>query len=161
MTENPIVIASYIEVDGLNYGPVSPTTDTINGRVYDFMSKNNCSYIQRQYAETCGGGCWHYFTCSGKRYVYIVVSLGWWHGVNNHLGDINRARQAIYESIAHEYFHVMQQHLIDPVYPTRWFGEETGLDGGKSFRSMRDMQIILHINAKKVLILTRMWDFFQ
>lgn len=120
-------ITTYVNVSGKYYGPSIPITDNINKNVKKFITSNICPYEERNFkAEECGGVCYTYFTCDNTQYVYFVVSIGWWYGENIHNGNISLARRNMYSSIAHEYCHVVQRHLISPSLPIRWHGEENG-----------------------------------
>jgi hypothetical protein len=126
---------SYVEINGDYFKPVSPGNDRINEEVRAVINRDkkdgwDPSHLK---VEACGGICYNYLTTSNRKRNYLVFNMGFWNGVADHI--LNNpseedkrmfARLDIYSSIAHEYNHVVQNQLYDPVIPIRWNGEENG-----------------------------------
>lgn len=126
---------SYVTINGEYFKPVSPGNDRINEEVRALINRDkkegwDASYLK---AEACGGICYNYLTTSNRKRNYLVFNMGFWNGVADHIlnnpSDEEKrmfARLDIYSSITHEYNHVVQNQLYDPVIPIRWNGEENG-----------------------------------
>ncbi len=126
---------SYVDIDGIYFKPVSPGNNRINKGVLDVINRDikGEQEVNHLKAEECGGICFNYLTKNNRKRNYLVFNLGFWNGVSDHIFNIPSdeekklvARKEIYSSIAHEYNHVVQNQLYDPVIPIRWNGEENG-----------------------------------
>jgi hypothetical protein len=125
---------SYVNIDGVYFKPVSPGNNRINAEVDSMISADKkMGYDANLVVEQCGGICYNYETKDNRKRNYLVFNLGFWHGVEDFILDmpdesdkIKYARKALYSSLVHEYNHVIQNQLYDPLLPIRWNGEENG-----------------------------------
>ena len=126
---------SYVNIEGNYFKPVSPGNNRINDQVGNMIIRDSIDNYYPPYlkAEGCGGICYYYMTKNNRKRSYLVLNLGFWNGVNDHVLGISseeeklqEARMAVYSSIVHEYNHVVQMQSIDPFVPVRWNGEENG-----------------------------------
>ena len=138
-----IITLHYITVDSSQYRPFSPGTDRVNNetlaiiaRDWEIGSRGDPSPNLTLRVEECGGVCLNYKTKTNKQRLYMALDIGIGH-YNAMKQDWfltysdNRKkhwlRNEIYAYISHEYTHVFQNQVIEPMLPRRWFGEEENL----------------------------------
>ena len=125
---------SYVNINGVYFKPVSPGNDRINAEVDSMITADKSTgHDVDLIVEQCGGICYNYLTKDNRKRNYLVFNLGFWHGVedfvlnmDNETEKLKLARRSLYSSLVHEYNHVVQNQLYDPVVPIRWNGEENG-----------------------------------
>ena len=139
----------YIKIGNLQYKPFSPGTDRVNNEALAIINRDweigawpgSTTPNQRVRVEECGGVCLIYKTKNNRQRVYMAIDLGMGHydllNDSNFMNQSNEdkkqwLRDEIYASISHEYSHVIQRQIIDPILPTRWSGEETQQLGERS-----------------------------
>ena len=136
-----IIILHYINVGSSQYSPFSPGTDNVNSETLaiianDWKVGSTSNQIQpnlRLKVEECGGVCLKYMTKNNRQRLYMVSDLGmghtpdlygsWFNGISS---DAKKQwlRNEIYASISHEYTHVFQNQLIEPLLNGIWFAED-------------------------------------
>jgi len=136
-----LITLHYIIVGDKQYRPSSPGTDRVNNEALAIIAndwKIGCCIGTTTpnlslRVEECGGVCLKYMTKTNKQRLYMACDLGMGHTpilngswFNSQSSDYKRQwlRNEIYASISHEYTHVYQNHLLEPLLPGRWFGEE-------------------------------------
>jgi len=136
-----LITPHYINVGDKQYRPSSPGTDRVNNEALAIITndwKIGCCIGTTTpnlslRVEECGGVCVKYMTKTNRQRLYMACDLGMGHTpilsgseFNNQSSDYKRQwlRNEIYASISHEYTHVYQNHLIQPLLPGRWFAEE-------------------------------------
>jgi len=139
----------YIKIGNLQYKPFSPGTDRVNNEALAIISRDweigswpeSTTPNLRLRVEECGGVCLIYKTKNNRQRVYMAIDLGMAHyDVLNGSNFMNNSdeykkqwlRNQIYASISHEYSHVIQRQITDPIVPTRWSGEEINQLGERS-----------------------------
>jgi len=140
-----LITLHYINVGNNQYRPFSPGTDRVNNEALAIIANDwkigyTSSQIQPNLSlrvEECGGVCLKYMTKNNRKRLYMAIDLGMGHtpilnasGFNSQSSDYKKQwlRNEIYASISHEYTHVFQIQIIEPILPGIWFGEEGYLD---------------------------------
>lgn len=136
-----LIILHYINIGDKQYRPSSPGTDRVNSEVLAIITRdwkidswgNSIPYLSRR-AEDCTGVCLSYRTKANRHRLYMSCDLGMMHtpilnapGFNSQSSDDKKQwlRKEIYANISHEYTHVFQNQLIDPIVPKRWHNIES------------------------------------
>ena len=139
-----IITLHYINVGSSQYRPFSPGTDNVNNEslaiiANDWKIGSRSDQIQPNLnlrVEECGGVCLKYMTKNNRQRMYMAIDLGMGHTpvlygswFNSQSNDAKKQwlRNEIYASISHEYTHIFQLQLIQPLLPGIWFGEEGNL----------------------------------
>ena len=138
-----LILLNYINVSNNQYRPFSPGTDRVNNEALAIIANDwkigingNTTPNQSLRVEECGGVCLKYMTKNNRKRLYMAIDLGMGHtpilnasGFNSQSSDHKKQwlRNEIYASISHEYTHVFQNQLIEPILPGIWFGEEGNL----------------------------------
>jgi len=135
-----LIILHYINIGDKQYRPSSPGTDRVNIEALAIIARDwkigqggNSAPNQTIRVEKCGGVCLKYMTKNNRKRLYMSCDFGMGHtpilnapGFNSQSSDDKKQwlRNEIYASISHEYTHVFQNQLIDPILPGIWYGEE-------------------------------------
>jgi len=137
-----IITLHYINVGSSQYRPFSQGTDNVNSQALaiigrDWKIGSTSNQIQPNLSlrvEDCGGVCLKYMTKNNRQRIYMAIDLGMGHTpvlydsyFNSMSNDAKKQwlRNEIYASISHEYTHVFQDQLIEPLLPGIWFAEDT------------------------------------
>ena len=139
----------YIKIGNSQYKPFSPGTDRVNNEALAIINRdwgigiasNSTTPNLTLRVEECGGVCLRYKTKNNRQRTYMTfnIGMGEYELINNLISNNNsyeyikrRLRDEIYASISHEYSHVVQGQIIDPIFPRRWYGEENEELGERS-----------------------------
>ena len=132
----------YIKIGNSQYKPFSPGTNRVNNEALAIISRDweigarpeEITPKLTLRVEECGGVCLMYKTKNNRQRIYMAIDLGMGHyevlNGSNFMNNSNNykkqwLRDEIYASISHEYSHVIQRQIIDPILPVRWSGEES------------------------------------
>ena len=135
-----IITLHYINVGSSQYRPFSPGTDNVNSETLAIIAndwkvgaRGDITPNLTLRVEECGGVCLKYMTKNNRQRLYMVSDLGMGHTpvlygswFNSMSSDAKkqRLRNEIYASISHEYTHVFQNQLIEPLLNGIWFAED-------------------------------------
>jgi hypothetical protein len=139
-----IITLHYINVGSSQYSPFSQGTDNVNSEALAIIANDwkigaRSHQIQPNLnlrVEECGGVCSKYMTKNNKQRIYMAIDLGmnythvlYGSWFNSKSSDAKKQwlRNEIYASISHEYTHIFQLQLIEPLLPGIWFGDEGDL----------------------------------
>ena len=137
-----IITLHYINVGSSQYRPFSQVTYNVNSQALaiianDWKIGSTSNGIRPNLSlrvEECGGVCLKYMTKNNRQRIYMAIDLGMIHThilygsyFNSMSNDAKKQwlRDEIYASITHEYTHVFQDQLIEPLLPGIWFAEDT------------------------------------
>ena len=137
-----IITLHYIKIGNSQYKPFSPGTNRVNNEALAIISRDweigarpeEITPKLTLRVEECGGVCLMYKTKNNRQRIYMAIDLGMGHyevlNGSNFMNNSNNykkqwLRDEIYASISHEYSHVIQRQIIDPILPVRWSGEES------------------------------------
>ena len=135
-----LITLHYINVGDKQYRPFSPGTDRVNNEALAIIANDwkigfdgNTTPNQSLRVEECGGVCLQYITKNNKLRNYMTMNITGMgedilntSGFNSQSSDYKKQwfRNEIYASISHEYTHVFQHQIIEPIVPGRWYGDE-------------------------------------
>ena len=135
-----VITLHYINVGSSQYRPSSTGTDRVNTETLAIIARDwkmgtigdpipNLTLR----VEECTGLCLFYKTKTNKMRSYMAcdIGIGHYNAMKQNwfltYSDNEKKewlRKEIYAYISHEYTHVFQLQLIDPIFPVRWQGEE-------------------------------------
>ena len=136
-----LITLNYINVSNNQYRPFSPGTDRVNNEALAIIARDwkidfdgNTTPNQSLRVEECAGVCLRYITKNNKLRTYMamditamghtpILNTSWF---NSQSSDYKKQwfRNEIYASISHEYTHVFQRQIIEPIVPGKWYGDE-------------------------------------